>query len=249
MRRKAPFECARWTISGATLTKVFYREIDDSNRSDHTRLNPDDKCMFLYEFTAFEHTNGLGFRFSDTNQLIHNLKKKPSERTTKGGWRYKGEAIGKCAAAMRLALNPEWLTSGTLVPVPSSKPLGHPDCDDRLTQIAKLLSVPPPDVRELVRHNSSHPASHESNNRPTVEELLAIYEIDEPLANSKPVTSIAIFDDVLTAGTHYRAMQIKLAARFPSVPIFGMFIARRAIPPPSDGWVKQMQELFGSVDD
>ncbi|UVK40682.1 hypothetical protein LHFGNBLO_002174 [Mesorhizobium sp. AR10] len=85
------------------MTKVFYREIDDSNRGDHTRLTANDMCMFLYEFTAFEHTNGLGFKFSDTNQLIHNLKKKPSERLTKGGWKYKAEAIGKCASAMRMA--------------------------------------------------------------------------------------------------------------------------------------------------
>ncbi|WP_112131045.1 hypothetical protein [Mesorhizobium atlanticum] len=68
------------------MTKVHFRQIDDSNRGDHSRLTPEDSCFFLYEFTAFEHTNGLGFRFSDTNQLIHNLKKKPSERLIKGGW-------------------------------------------------------------------------------------------------------------------------------------------------------------------
>lgn len=237
-------------ISGPILTKVLYREIDESNRGDHTRLTAEDKCIFLYEFTAFEHTNGLGFRFSDTNQLIHNLKKKPSERATKGGWKYKASAIQQCANAMRQAINPDWLASGTLVPIPSSKAVDHPDYDDRLTQIARLLSTPPPDVREIVKHSSSHDAAHESANRPTVEDLLAIYEIDEAVAGSKPVSSIAIFDDVLTAGTHYRAMHTKLGERFPGVPIFGIFIARRAIPPfNAEGWAKQLQELFGNFDD
>ncbi|MER8840878.1 hypothetical protein NKI41_30020 [Mesorhizobium sp. M0601] len=242
--------CVQWTTSGPILTKVLFRQIDDSNRGDHSRLSADDNCVFLYEFTAFEYTNGLGFRFSDTNQLIHNLKKKPSERLTKGGWKYKTMAIQQCAAALRQALNPLWLKSGTIVPVPSSKAQGHPDHDDRLTQIARLLSTPPSDVREIVKHNHSHAAAHESNNRPTIEELLAIYEIDEAVANSKPVTSIAIFDDVLTAGTHYRAMQIKLAARFPGIPIFGMFIARRAVPPfDAEQFAKQMKALFGDVED
>ncbi|RUU43251.1 hypothetical protein EOC93_15615 [Mesorhizobium sp. M6A.T.Ce.TU.002.03.1.1] len=77
-----------------------------------------------------------------------------------------------------------------------------------------------------MRHNDSHSAAHETNSSLTVEDLLAIYEIDEAVANSNPVTSIAIFDDVLTAATHYRAMQTKLAGRFPGIPIFGMFIAR-----------------------
>lgn len=232
------------------MTKVHLRKIDDSNRGDHTRLSVDDECLFLYEFTAFEHTNGLGFRFSDTNQLIHNLKKKPSERLTKGGWQYKGRAIQTCAAALRDALDPKWLQIGTIVPVPSSKAVGHPDHDNRLAQIAMALSTPSPDVREIVKHDSSHEAAHESNERPTVEELLAIYEIDEAVAASKAVQSIAIFDDVLTVGTHFRAMQIKLAARFPGIPIFGIFIARRAIPPfNAEEFAKQMRALFGDVED
>ncbi|RAZ71742.1 hypothetical protein [Mesorhizobium atlanticum] len=118
-----------------------------------------------------------------------------------------------------------------------------------MSQIAKLLSTPPPDVLEIVRHNHSHAAAHESADRPTVDDLLAIYEIDEDVAASKPLTSIAIFDDVLTAGTHYRAMQIKLAGQFPGVPIFGMFIARRAIPPSdAEEFAKQIKAMFGDVE-
>ena len=52
-----------------------FREIDDSNRLDHFHLTATDKCFFLYGYTA-----GEGYGYSDTNSLISNLKKKPSER-------------------------------------------------------------------------------------------------------------------------------------------------------------------------
>ena len=42
---------------------------------------------------------------------------------------------------------------------------------------------------------------------------------------------IMIVDDVLTAGTHYRAMQTVLSQRFPGVPINAIFMARRVFPP------------------
>ena len=85
------------------------------------------------------------------------------------------------------------------------------------------------DVRELVVQTQSTDAAHESDHRPSVEELLEIYEIKEDLTAPAP-TRIAIIDDVLTAGTHYRAMHTKLAQRFPGIPIVGMFIARRIFP-------------------
>jgi hypothetical protein len=83
-------------------------------------------------------------------------------------------------------------------------------------------------------------AAHEagSGERPSVEDLLAIYEIDETLAQPAP-TAIGIFDDVLTAGTHYRAMEITLRNCFPGVPIFGIFIARRVFP------TSDFDEFFG----
>jgi hypothetical protein len=93
------------------------------------------------------------------------------------------------------------------------------------------MRQPPPDVRTLVVQTQSTAASHEAadGERVTVEELLAVYQINEALAAPVP-RAIAIVDDVLTAGTHYRAMHIVLSARFPNVPITGLFIARRVFP-------------------
>jgi hypothetical protein len=70
----------------------------------------------------------------------------------------------------------------------------------------------------------------ESGQRPSIDDLLALYQVDEALAQTTP-ESILVVDDVLTAGTHYWAMQTVLSRRFPGVPIHAMFIARRVFPP------------------
>jgi hypothetical protein len=207
-------------IFGGPLPKVIrFQEIDESTRGDHSRLALDDNCLYLYEYTS-----GGGFK---DNQLISNLKKKPSERTTKGGYHYKAAAIRECSDAFRLALNPKWLLEATLVPVPGSKVLGDPDYDDRMEQVCRGIG-PNVDVRNLVTQTQSTIRSHEvgqGGRRPTVDELLAIYKINEALA--LPGTQqIGIFDDILTNGTHFKAMKAILAERFPNVTITGIFVAR-----------------------
>ncbi|MBJ7438586.1 MAG: hypothetical protein JHD35_06135 [Sphingopyxis sp.] len=196
--------------------------IDESNRGDHYHLIPTDICYYLYEYTSHR-----GYTFSSTNGLISNLKKKPSQP----GQYYKEQAITTCAHALRQALNPNWLASATLVPVPGSKALGHPERDDRMERVCQQMGQPSPDVRSLIIQTQSTTASHEAapGDRITVDALRALYTIDEALTVPAP-QAIAIVDDVLTAGTHYRAMHSTLTARFPEIPIIGVFVARRVFP-------------------
>jgi hypothetical protein len=204
---------------------IRFRVVDDTTRDQHTRLVAADKCLYLYDYTP-----GVGYD-TPTNQLIYNIKKKPSERTTKGGWHYKARDMQKCSATLCEALNPKWLDIATLVPVPGSKILGHEDYDDRMEQICRGIREGL-DVRNVVVQTQSTERAHEAGpggHRITVEELLEIYRIDESLAENTP-KAIGVFDDVLTAGTHFKAMQIKLSERFPDVPITGIFIARRVVP-------------------
>jgi hypothetical protein len=211
------------------LAEIRLSKIDETNIGDHSRLLPADICLFLWEYTANE-----GFSFSTTNGLILNLKKKPSERLTKGGWQYKASAINKAAEALTEALNVDWLKIATLVPAPPSKATDHPDYDDRVEQIVRKLGPPglQLDVRPMIRNRSSRAAAHESNSRPTVQELIDNMELDETMASSAPVRTIGIFDDMLTTGTTFRAMATMLGQRFPNTKITGIFIARRAIPNP-----------------
>ena len=217
-------ESAPPTTSGRRLPDgIRLTAIDASNIGLHARLTADDRCYFLFEYTS-----GQGYDFSATNNLISNLKKKPGAK----GQYYKDRAISSCAAVLRQTLNPDWLAGATLVPVPPSKAAGHPDHDDRMERICRAIR-PGLDVRPLVRQTESTAAAHEAGagERPSVDDLLAIYAVDEALVEPAPAV-IGIFDDVLTAGTHYRAMEITLRNRFPGVPIFGFFIARRVFATP-----------------
>ncbi len=204
--------------SGRTLPK--FTKIDENNIQDHARLVAADQIFFLFEYTS-----GTNYSYSTANSLISNLKKKPS-RSQVAGYGYKAQAICDCAAWLADAINPAWLNGATLVPVPPSKVHGDPDYDDRITRICQAIPQTfPIDVRELVVQTVSTAAAHQGD-RPSVEDLLHIYQIDEAKTTPAPLR-IAIIDDVLTAGTHYRAMHTVLSGRFPGVPIVGMFIARR----------------------
>jgi predicted amidophosphoribosyltransferase len=199
-------------------------EIDDSNRKDHARLTAEDQCYHIYEYTS-----NRNYAFSATNNLISNLKKKPST-SSPAELRYKRRAIVECADALRAVLNPNWLASATIVPVPGSKAQNHPDFDPRTEHIAKLIGTET-DIRKLVVQNGSTAAAHEAapGERITVQQLIELYSIDEALTTPVP-KHIGILDDVLTAGTHFRAMKYVLAARFPDIPIIGLFVARRVFP-------------------
>lgn len=197
-----------------------FTKVDELILGDHSALTAEDNCIFLREYKAGEGYEG------ETNSLILNLKKKPSERLTKGGWHYKGRAIHQFSQELASSLNPKWLDHATLVPIPGSKSSGHPDYDDRMEQICNGIRDGL-DVRCLVKQICSMDASHAAGdgNRASVEDLIANYQIDETLTNPAPV-SIGIFDDVLTVGRHYRAMHMVLSDRFPGVPITGIFVAR-----------------------
>jgi predicted amidophosphoribosyltransferase len=115
-----------------------------------------------------------------------------------------------------------------------------------MVQVCKLIGHAV-DVREIVVQTQSCAANHESaGNRQTVDDLINIYEIDETLCSPEP-SAICIIDDLLTAGTHYRAMHTVLKDRFPDCKIFGLFIARRKLPevefPDID--LEEFENIFG----
>ena len=196
-------------------------QIDALTRPDHVWLTEADACFFLGEYTA----RG-GYAYSVTNDLIHNFKKSP-DRRGRPEWQYKERDIKRAAAAFRGALGEE-PPPLTLVPVPPSKARGDPLYDDRMTRM--LQAIWPDrqaDIRELIVQTESTAAVHALVGRPRPDQIRERYEIDEALTTPAP-TSIAIVDDVLTTGAHFRAARAVLAAWFPAAFIVGLFIARGA---------------------
>lgn len=191
---------------------------------------PTDTCLYLFEYTSH-----MRYDFSATNNLISNLKKKPSLSGT-SAYKYKRSAIQQCAMTLATSLNSSWLDVCTLVPVPCSRVFGDPDYDDRMEEICQRIR-PGLDVRKIVTQTRSTIRSHEvqSGQRLTVEDLLQVYQIDESKCHPQPVT-IGIVDDVLTAGTHFRAMHTLLVQRFPTAEIYGIFVARRVFPEAPEGF-------------
>jgi|TARA_R110000796_G_scaffold221415_1_gene337543 hypothetical protein len=209
------------------LADLRLTKIDESLRALHYHLTEDDSCYFLYDYTSRQ-----GFSYSATNQLISNIKKSPLTKGTPQ-WRYKMRDIRRCSADLARALPEGVVEQLTFVPIPPSKAREHAEYDDRMRQVCDGIAAGA-DVRELVYQMASTRASHENDERVTVEELLEVYAIDEALCDPAP-SAIAIIDDVITAGTHFRAMADTLRAKFPEAQIIGLFIARRVYPDDEDG--------------
>ncbi|MBD1228315.1 hypothetical protein [Xenorhabdus griffiniae] len=193
-------------------------QIDELTRNYHYHLTGDDVCYYYGEYTS-----GRNYIHSDTNQLIWNLKK--SVRTSNPNeLRYKQRAIFEVAQLVARIGN---LKDITFVPVPPSKCETDPEYDNRMEFIlkeAKLIN-PELDYRKLITQRNSMAASHTATNRPSPEEIAANYIFDSNLAiGIRP--SIVIFDDVLTAGSHYKAMKTVIKQHIPHVEIIGLFIAR-----------------------
>ena len=215
--------------SGETFPQRL-TQIDELMLPDHVYLDDEDTCYFLGEYTARQ-----GYGYSATNSLVLNFKKPMDRRDRPAEWRYKGIAIQQVARAFSNALNPAFVDYATFVPVPPSKAKGDPAYDDRITRMLRHIRLDPPiDVRELITQRVSTDAAHGSDDRPSPSDLIELYELDQSLMTPEPQTLVVV-DDVLTTGSHYRAVQRVLSDRFPSAQVLGLFIARRA-PDASDFW-------------
>ncbi len=111
--------------------------------------------------------------------------------------------------------------------MPPSKAKHDPLYDDRMLRMLRAMDTEHVlDIRELLAIHDSTDAAHTTTARPTVAALIANLEIDDTLAHPAP-RSIALVDDVITTGADFVAAKTVLAARFPDVPIRGLFVARR----------------------
>lgn len=198
--------------------KVRLSKIDELLRLHHSFLEEDDEC---YSWGTY--TPRGGFACSQMNQLISNLKKEVSRRNL-AEYEYKLRAIRTVARWIATGINVEEFT---FVPVPPSHCKSDPEYDDRLVKILEIAKSinEKLDFCEIVTQKSTMPPSHltECRNKPV--QLENNYEVDKiSLDNAR--SAIVIFDDVLTAGSHFRAMKNVILKNRPNIEIIGLFIAR-----------------------
>jgi predicted amidophosphoribosyltransferase len=148
-----------------------------------------------------------------------------------GGYQYKAGAIAQSARAFSEAISASWLASANLVPAPPSKIKTDAAYDDRMYRVCLSIRKPEqPAIRELIEQIEST-ETFKGGHRLKPEELRANYRFAESQMENLPET-IGIIDDVLTTGSHFRAMKDMLLERAPNCRVVGFFIARRAIPNP-----------------
>ena len=199
--------------------------IDDVTRGDHWYLRRADVCRYLGAYTA-----GKGFAHSATNSLILDFKM----AVPPAGWRqrrYKEDAIAVAATALRRALEGSALERAVFVPVPPSQAKGDEGYDDRLVRMLEAVRPGRPlDVRELIVQTRSTEPAHLRSARLRASDIEALYRIDESLA-APGAAVVAVVDDLLTSGAHFRAAQRVLSRRFPDIDVVGLFLARRVMEP------------------
>lgn len=206
-------------------------KIDQSVIRQHSFLNPNDNCYYIHEYTA-----NKGYAHSEANNLILNLKIRPTETRRLS---HKRHAIKTCISDLTALIAPGIQKDGpetyTITAIPPSLVSGDPDYDDRMQQIAKGLAINTGiHYADIVRQSESYTSSHSAANgsRKKPEELIKIYSIVDP----PPSQCVFILDDVLVTGSHYSAYRDILLDTYPDLKVIGLFIARRSIQSDPEGF-------------
>lgn len=211
------------------MTTFRWNKIDGTQRADHSRLLITDGCYFLGEYNS-----GDGYENKTPqaiNRSIHNIKKLPTVPANQ--LRYRNKSINWFASTINFKDANTW----TWVPIPPSKHISDSNYNPKMMDILKSAGQGKGwDVRELVTQTRSTQTSHQSGeNRVGLEELNEVYDLNLALCSPEP-SRIIILDDVLTAGTHFRAISDILENKFPEAKIMGMFFARTIHKSPFDEW-------------
>lgn len=190
---------------------------------DFRFLSSEDSCAHYGEYTS-----GGGFGASETNQQIFNLKKSPTASLPQLRWKakavsYWGEVI-LTSAGLNLDV---CATNVTFVPIPCSKPVGHPEYDDRMLQVMKYVAQRKPgiDVRPLLVQSEARDAQHQGN-RSEPEGLAATLQLDRTYLQAPLRPYVIVVDDVITRGASFAAAKSVLSRLAGVQTVHGMFLAK-----------------------
>ncbi|MGG6297910.1 hypothetical protein ACQ4M4_26245 [Leptolyngbya sp. AN02str] len=204
-----------------------WRKTDESDILAHC---PDHERSFL--FYARTYTAGQGYQYSETNQLILNLKIRQDDiKRNPQRLQYKQRAIQQFAqevsALLRDRLEPK--LSLILVPMPPSKERSEPEYDDRVEQVVKAVAESIEGVRwmPLIYTAKSMESYHLRSDGRNPNDIYLAMQLDEAIAlHCKSNDIIALVDDVLTSGAHFTAARNRVHERLPDALVIGIFWAK-----------------------
>lgn len=191
--------------------------------SDFKFLSTEDSCAHYGEYTS-----GGGFGASETNQQIINLKKSPTASAAQLHWKaraisYWGQVI-LTSAGLNLDV---CATEVTFVPIPCSKPTGHPEYDDRMLQVMTYVAQRKQgiDVRPLLTQSVVRDAQHQGN-RSDPAGLAATLQLNMAYLQPPLRPYVIVVDDVITRGASFAAAK-SIISGLPGVRVVhGMFLAK-----------------------
>lgn len=172
-------------------------------QSDHRYLAADDECYCLWEY-ADEDTG--------TIEAIKQMKSYGTDPAAAS------EAVGRAAQALSQAIPDDW-RSFLFVPMPPSMDNKHPRFNRSTLAILEKVEPRLPLIRPLLQQDASLPRGNKTI-RP--EERARLLSATSP---SPEVTTLVLFDDVLTTGSHFSAAVQAIRAVFAGR-ILGLFLAR-----------------------
>lgn len=193
---------------------------------DHSYLGADDVVFYLEEYKSTE-----GF-LEKGNNLITNLKKSVETLGT-DEWQYKENSIQAVARSVANEMELASHVRGKVywVPIPPSKTKTNPLFDDRLYRILVLAIVASNTrkhfVSDVLYQTSDRESFSSATDKRVVDELVSNYLMND-ISNYRPEKDqIIIFDDLLTTGCHFKAVEKVVLNRYPNADVKGFFIARR----------------------
>ena len=198
--------------------------LDETNWNEYCYIELSE-CFYIWERMSHLWKPGARPDYSKypTNGFISNFQI-PVTCKTENTYRYKHKiaAMKYAAQALSELLPSEWRDAGCFVPIPPSKVKSDKEHDSRLLKALKAVKPPLADVRVLVLQKQNADPKQKGV-RP--EDRAENYYINEEEAAPEPQV-IFVFDDVLTTGSHFKAMKMVLSDRFPDAQVYGIFLAR-----------------------